>query len=103
MTAAVPGSPPSCLYHSGLRRSVPTAPNATWFAQEGGALVVEQPALGGLGTLVRGLLADDARLGRLRAGVRQIDRPGSLDLILDDLETLNQPPPAPEAIQFTLA
>ena len=77
--------------------------NATWFAQEGGALVVEQPALGGLGTLVRGLLADDARLGRLRAGVRQIDRPGSLDLILDDLETLNQPPPAPEAIQFTLA
>ncbi|MEI6861754.1 MAG: UDP-N-acetylglucosamine--N-acetylmuramyl-(pentapeptide) pyrophosphoryl-undecaprenol N-acetylglucosamine transferase, partial [Verrucomicrobiota bacterium] len=77
--------------------------NAAWFVQEGGGLMVGQPALGGLGVLVRDLISDDARLARLRVGLRQMDRPGALGLILDDLETLHQPPLVPETIQFTLA
>ena len=47
------------------------AANARYFAQQGGALVLDQAQLDELGGLVRGLLADPARLARFRAGLRQ--------------------------------
>jgi hypothetical protein len=48
-------------------------------------------------------LGDAARLDRLRAALHALERPAALGLMLDDLENLHQPPPAPEAMQFTLA
>ncbi len=77
--------------------------NAAWFAQGGGGLVVDQRELEKLGPLARALLVDDAQLARFRANLRQLDRPGALGLILDDLESLNQPAPASVAMHFTLA
>ncbi len=77
--------------------------NAAWLVQEGGGLVLDQAGLEKLGPLARELLADDPRLARFRAGLRQLDRPGALGLILDDLESLNQPQSAAMAMQFTLA
>jgi UDP-N-acetylglucosamine--N-acetylmuramyl-(pentapeptide) pyrophosphoryl-undecaprenol N-acetylglucosamine transferase len=71
------------------------AANAGYFAQQGGALVLDQARLDELGGLVRGLLADPARLARLRAGLRQLDRPGTLDLLLRDLGSLHTRPGRP--------
>ncbi len=75
--------------------------NADFFAQQGGGLVLEQPKLDQLGALARGLLADPARLARFRTRLRQMDRPGTLDLIIRDLDSLHpgtgHPMPAPAA------
>jgi hypothetical protein len=65
--------------------------------------VLAQGNLASLGFRAFDLLADDARLARLRAALRELDRPAALGLMLDDLENLHQPPPAPVAMQFTLA
>jgi UDP-N-acetylglucosamine--N-acetylmuramyl-(pentapeptide) pyrophosphoryl-undecaprenol N-acetylglucosamine transferase len=77
--------------------------NAEFFAQQGGGLVLDQAELSRLGLLARELVADDARLARFRAGLRNQDRPGALGLILDDLESLNSSLPSAAAMQSTLA
>jgi UDP-N-acetylglucosamine--N-acetylmuramyl-(pentapeptide) pyrophosphoryl-undecaprenol N-acetylglucosamine transferase len=75
--------------------------NAQYFAQQGGGLVLEQGRLDQLGPLVRGLLTDPGRLARFRTGLRQMDRPGTLDLIVRDLGSLStrtaRPVPMPAA------
>jgi UDP-N-acetylglucosamine--N-acetylmuramyl-(pentapeptide) pyrophosphoryl-undecaprenol N-acetylglucosamine transferase len=77
--------------------------NADWFSSEGGGLVLSQSNLASLGVRARDLLADPARRSRHREALRALDRPAALGLMLDDLENLHQPPPAPMAMQFTLA
>ncbi len=77
--------------------------NAAWFAREGGGLVLEQTELDQLGPLALALVNDEQRLARFRIGLRNLDRPGALGLILDDLETLHQPGSATVAMPFTLA
>lgn len=77
--------------------------NADWFAAEGGGLVLAQSNLASLGVRARDVLADPARLARHRDALRALDCPSALGLMLDDLENLHQPPPAPVAMQFTLA
>ena len=77
--------------------------NAEWLAAEGGGLLLAQGNLASLSARALDLLRDDARLSRLRAALRALDRPAALGLMLDDLENLHLPPPTPEAMQFTLA
>jgi len=61
------------------------AANAAWFAEQGGAVVVDQSRLGELEAAVRDLIFDDDRLARCRAGLERTDRVPALGLILDDL------------------
>jgi len=61
------------------------AANAAFFAEQGGAVVVDQPHLGDLEAAVRDLIRNDDRLALFRAGLARLDRVAALDLILDDL------------------
>lgn len=63
--------------------------NALWFEQHGGAVVIAQEKLQAeLGGAVRSLLADEARLGAIRASLRRLDEESPVSAILDDLEAL---------------
>ena len=78
--------------------------NAAYFAEKGGGVVLPQERLGELTELATGLLADAARLAKLRAGLARLDAAASLEFILDDIEkNIVMPPtrshgaPAPAA------
>lgn len=62
--------------------------NAEWFAQQGGAVVIEQAKLQDeLTTTVRALFADAGRLDSMRLSLRRLEEVPPLETILDDLET----------------
>jgi len=65
--------------------------NATWFAAQGGGVVLEQAALAELTPLTASLLADPARLSAHRAALARLDIAPALDFILEDLDTLVAP------------
>jgi UDP-N-acetylglucosamine--N-acetylmuramyl-(pentapeptide) pyrophosphoryl-undecaprenol N-acetylglucosamine transferase len=72
--------------------------NARFFEQQGGGLVVDQRYLGTLDREVSDVIFNDWLLRKFRANLQRMDRANSLDLILDDLETLARPAgkPAPD-------
>jgi len=65
--------------------------NASYFAEQGGCVVVGQSELAGLGKTVIDLLFDDERLRKLRGNLERMDRDNPLDLILGDLEAMTSP------------
>ena len=65
--------------------------NARFFEQQGGGLVVDQQYLGDLDHEVCDVIFNDWLLGKFRANLQRMDRANSLDLILDDLESLAAP------------
>jgi len=75
--------------------------NSSYFASQRGGMELDQAQLGRLGDLARSLLANPPQLARFRVGLRQLDRPGTLDLIIRDLESIHAPVapsvPAPAA------
>ena len=77
--------------------------NAAFFERQGGGLVVEESALGGLHSEVLDLIFNDWLLRQFRGNLRRMDRSNSLELMLADLEDMAQegagarPNPAAEA------
>lgn len=64
--------------------------NALWFGRHGGAVVIEQAHLQSeLGSMVRTLLADAARLAGMRENLRRLDEASPVSVILDDLESFD--------------
>lgn len=69
--------------------------NAEYFEQQGGGLVVPQPQLGQLQITVLDTIFNEWLLRKFRDNLRRMDRANSLDLMLNDLETLvKRNPPA---------
>ncbi len=66
--------------------------NAAYFAKQGGGVVVNQTALATLDRMVPALLADESALQSFRRGLQSLDQVDSLEVMLDDLEALTQPP-----------
>jgi UDP-N-acetylglucosamine--N-acetylmuramyl-(pentapeptide) pyrophosphoryl-undecaprenol N-acetylglucosamine transferase len=62
--------------------------NAAFFERQGGGIVVEESALGGLHSEVLDLIFNDWMLRQFRANLRRMDRTNSLELILADLEDM---------------
>jgi hypothetical protein len=60
--------------------------NAAFFERQGGGLVVEEAALGGLHAEVLDLIFNDWLLRQFRGNLRRMDRANSLELMLGDLE-----------------
>ena len=65
--------------------------NGSWFAAQGGGVVVDQNALGGLTTQVTELLSNEIRLNAYREALVRIAAEPALEFILDDLATLVAP------------
>ena len=68
--------------------------NASFFERQGGGLVVEEMALGGLFEEVVELAFNDWLLRQFRGNLRRMDRANSLELMLDDLEAIAHSSPA---------
>ena len=68
--------------------------NAAFFERQGGGLVVEESAIGGLLDEVVELVFNDWLLRQFRANLKRMDRANSLDLMLADLEELARADPA---------
>ena len=62
--------------------------NASWFAEQGGGVVLDQKQIGQLTPLATSLLLDDVRLAGFRAGLARLDSAPSLKFMLDDLEQI---------------
>ena len=62
--------------------------NAAFFERQGGGIVVEDAALGGLQSEVLELIFNDWLLRLFRGNLKRMDRAGSLDLMVADLEEL---------------
>jgi UDP-N-acetylglucosamine--N-acetylmuramyl-(pentapeptide) pyrophosphoryl-undecaprenol N-acetylglucosamine transferase len=62
--------------------------NAAFFERQGGGLVVEEAALGGLQSEVLDLIFNDWLLRQFRGNLRRMDRSNSLELMLADLEDM---------------
>jgi UDP-N-acetylglucosamine--N-acetylmuramyl-(pentapeptide) pyrophosphoryl-undecaprenol N-acetylglucosamine transferase len=62
--------------------------NAAFFERQGGGLVVEEAALGGLHSEVLDLIFNDWLLRQFRGNLRRMDRANSLELMLADLEAM---------------
>lgn len=62
--------------------------NAAFFERQGGGIVVEEAALGSLHSEVLDLIFNDWLLRLFRANLERMDRAGSLDVMLADLEEL---------------
>jgi UDP-N-acetylglucosamine--N-acetylmuramyl-(pentapeptide) pyrophosphoryl-undecaprenol N-acetylglucosamine transferase len=62
--------------------------NASFFERQGGGLIVEEEAMGGLHAEIMDLIFNDWLLRQFRANLRRMDRSNSLDLMLNDLERL---------------
>jgi UDP-N-acetylglucosamine--N-acetylmuramyl-(pentapeptide) pyrophosphoryl-undecaprenol N-acetylglucosamine transferase len=62
--------------------------NAAFFERQGGGLVVEEAAIGGLHSEVLDLIFNDWLLRQFRANLRRMDRANSLELMLADLEEM---------------
>jgi UDP-N-acetylglucosamine--N-acetylmuramyl-(pentapeptide) pyrophosphoryl-undecaprenol N-acetylglucosamine transferase len=69
--------------------------NARYFEQQGGGILLTQERLGDLGREVRDVIFNDWLLRKFRENLQRMDRANSLDLLLDDLEGITSPPPAP--------
>ena len=62
--------------------------NAAFFERQGGGLVVEENAMGGLQAEVMDTIFNDWLLRQFRGNLKRMDRANSLDLMLEDLEQL---------------
>jgi UDP-N-acetylglucosamine--N-acetylmuramyl-(pentapeptide) pyrophosphoryl-undecaprenol N-acetylglucosamine transferase len=62
--------------------------NARYFEQEGGAVVVPEPALARVPAIARDLLGDDARLTEMGKAMRRASRPGAAEQITEELIAL---------------
>lgn len=62
--------------------------NAGFFERQGGGLVVEEKALGGLHAEVLDLVFNDWLLRQFRGNLKRMDRANSLELMLADLEEM---------------
>jgi UDP-N-acetylglucosamine--N-acetylmuramyl-(pentapeptide) pyrophosphoryl-undecaprenol N-acetylglucosamine transferase len=62
--------------------------NAAFFEGQGGGLVVEESAMGGLHSEVLDLVFNDWLLRQFRGNLKRMDRSNSLDLMLTDLEEM---------------
>jgi UDP-N-acetylglucosamine--N-acetylmuramyl-(pentapeptide) pyrophosphoryl-undecaprenol N-acetylglucosamine transferase len=62
--------------------------NAAFFERQGGGLVVEENAMGGLHAEVMDTIFNDWLLRQFRGNLKRMDRANSLDLLLDDLEEI---------------
>ncbi len=62
--------------------------NARYFADGGGAIVVDQRELGRVPALVDELLGDPARLARMSDAMRALAKPDSADVVADELLAL---------------
>ena len=71
--------------------------NAAFFERQGGGIVVEEEAVGGLHAEVMDMIFNDWLLRQFRGNLRRMDRANSLDLMLDDLEGIARGPSAPRA------
>jgi UDP-N-acetylglucosamine--N-acetylmuramyl-(pentapeptide) pyrophosphoryl-undecaprenol N-acetylglucosamine transferase len=65
--------------------------NAAFFERQGGGLVVEESALGGLQAEVLDLIFNEWLLQQFRANLKRMDRLNALDLMVGDLEELARP------------
>lgn len=65
--------------------------NASFFERQGGGLVVEEEAVGGLLAEVLDLIFNDWLLSQFRSNLKRMDRSNSLDSILEDLEAIARP------------
>jgi UDP-N-acetylglucosamine--N-acetylmuramyl-(pentapeptide) pyrophosphoryl-undecaprenol N-acetylglucosamine transferase len=65
--------------------------NASFFERQGGGLVVEEGALGGLLAEVLDLIFNDWLLSQFRSNLKRMDRANSLDSMLADLEEIARP------------
>ena len=65
--------------------------NAAFFERQGGGLVVEEAALGGLHSEVLDLIFNDWLLRQFRGNLKRMDRANSLELMLADLEEMAAP------------
>jgi UDP-N-acetylglucosamine--N-acetylmuramyl-(pentapeptide) pyrophosphoryl-undecaprenol N-acetylglucosamine transferase len=62
--------------------------NARYFADGGGAIVVDQSELGRIPELVEELLADTDRLARMSEAMRALARPDAADVVVEELIAL---------------
>jgi UDP-N-acetylglucosamine--N-acetylmuramyl-(pentapeptide) pyrophosphoryl-undecaprenol N-acetylglucosamine transferase len=62
--------------------------NAAFFERQGGGLVVEQAAMGGLHSEVLDLIFNDWLLRQFRKNLKRMDRANSLDMMVSDLEEM---------------
>jgi UDP-N-acetylglucosamine--N-acetylmuramyl-(pentapeptide) pyrophosphoryl-undecaprenol N-acetylglucosamine transferase len=62
--------------------------NARYFADGGGAIVVDQSELGSIPALVEELLADPARLARMSGAMRALAKPDAADVVAEELLAL---------------
>ncbi len=62
--------------------------NATYFAEGGGAVVVDQNELDRVPALVEELLADPARLARMSDAMRSLAKPNAAEVVADELLAL---------------
>ena len=65
--------------------------NARCFEQQGGGIVLDEQYLADLDREVRDVIFNDWLLRRFRGNLQRMDQANSLDLILDDLESLAAP------------
>jgi UDP-N-acetylglucosamine--N-acetylmuramyl-(pentapeptide) pyrophosphoryl-undecaprenol N-acetylglucosamine transferase len=62
--------------------------NAAFFERQGGGIVVEEEAMGGLHAEVMDTIFNDWLLRQFRGNLKRMDRANSLDLVLSDLEEI---------------
>ncbi len=62
--------------------------NATYFEQQGGGVVVGEPAIGDLRQEVLDVIFNDWLLNKFRGNLRRMSRENSIDIIVHDLEDL---------------
>ena len=62
--------------------------NARYFADGGGAIVVDQSELAGVPALVAELLDDPARLSRMSDAMKALAKPDAADAVADELLAL---------------
>lgn len=78
--------------------------NADFFERQGGGVVVDQAAVGGLRAEVVDAIFNDWLLQKFRGNLRRMDRANSLETILRDLEALaGSEPPGGAAHPFLVA
>ena len=65
--------------------------NAAFFERQGGGIVVEQAAMGGLHSEVLDLIFNDWLLRQFRKNLKRMDRANSLELMVADLEEIANP------------
>ena len=71
--------------------------NATYFEQQGGGVVIGEPALGGVRQEVLDVIFNDWLLNKFRVNLHRMSHENSIDTIVHDLEDLaaGAPPPRP--------